>query len=189
MLNVAHHASVLQAPGQVLLGSGRTFTRVTFPLQTMCPWREEGNCGTLLLSFESLLLLLFGLFLLLHTYVTTPMQVKTTELTHHGLQSPHWRPKRTVPLYNSAVIETCDCERKLTNPSRFHPISSPANSEEENHQLYPGLDCGRRIKARDSLPLFRTQSLPAWEQPPKLSTSKMDGHEYLQPFLLRHWLT
>lgn len=189
MLSVAHHASVLQAPGQVLLGSGRTFTRVTFPLQTMCPWREEGNCGTLLLFFESLLLLLFVLFLLSHTFLTTSMQAKTTELTHHGLESPHWRPKRTVPLYYSAVTEMRDSERKLTHPSRFRPISSPANSGEENHQLYPGLDCGRRIKATDSLPLFRIQSMPVWEKPPKFSSLKIDGHEDPQLFLLRHWLT
>lgn len=189
MLSVAHHASVLQAPGQVLLGSGWMFTRVTFPLQTMYPWREEGNCGTLLLLFESLLLLLFVLFLLSHTFLTTSTQVKTTELTHHGLESPHWRPKRTVPLYNSAVTEMRDSERKLTHPSRFRPISSPANSGEENHQLYPGLDCGRRIKARDSLPLFRIQSMPVWEKPPKFSSLKTDGHEDPQLFLLRHWLT
>lgn len=78
-----------------------------------------------------------------------------------------------------------DSERKLIDLSRIHPISSPTNSEKEIHQLYPGLDCGRRIKARDSLPLFRIQSMPDWEQPPKLSTLRVDGHEDPQPFLFR----
>lgn len=119
------HTPVLQAPGQVLLGSGRTFMMRPRGWPSHYRWCAPEGLRELWYT-ASLLWELFVVgfcFVLFfsHTFCTTSMQVKTTELTHHGLDLQTGGRSELFCLYNSAVTEMCDSKRKLTDPSRFQP--------------------------------------------------------------------